>query len=111
MDIPLKETLMRFLESGPDYQSWELLIRSALTTHSDTFDRHFSSYSQMKFKLERFYLRFSGARAVWEGEGQYYEIGMDYVISLEEERENEFVLIEKYGEKLYRRSYLRFEEG
>ncbi len=109
LDKELISEVFDFYEKIEQYFGSHIEIRTALGTNETNFDRHFTSFSIMQFKLTDFGVRFSGNRAMFMGEKQSYEIANDCLCSFSKnEQKNEFEFLEKYNEKIYRRSMVRF---
>jgi len=109
MNSTLKEKLMAFLEHCHSLKEQRLKIEESISTNGDNFNRHVTSTSFMEFRITDFMVRFSGARARFEGEAHAYEIGIDLVVSLVEKEDQALELIEKYGEAVYRKTLLVWE--
>jgi hypothetical protein len=58
--------------------------------------------------MKEFGVRFSGNRAMFMGEKQSYEIGGDHIIQISRIGESDFEVLERYSEKVFRRSVIIF---
>lgn len=109
MKAELKETLIKFFQHCDTLKGNQITIREYISTNKDNFDRHFTTSSNLTFEMTNFGVRMSGARAMFMGEIQSYEIGADRIVHFEQLNENEYDIIEKYSETVYRKSLLSFE--
>lgn len=108
MQQELKERLIAFFESCHSYKGKHIHVREYISTRKDNFDRHFTTFSELDFKVENFGVRISGGRAMFIGANQSYEIGADMLIVFEEIEKDVFELIERYSENVYRKSVIKF---
>ncbi|MFK7774846.1 MAG: hypothetical protein AB8F94_22085 [Saprospiraceae bacterium] len=108
MSQELKNKIIKIYQKWDSFKNWQISIKVAISTNKDNFDRHFTSFSKLEFVMKDFGVRFSGNRARFEGEKQSYEIGGDHIIRIEEKEEDEFEIIEKYSEKVFRRTMIKF---
>jgi hypothetical protein len=106
MSETLKKEIISFMENGHQYVGKTLQFKSALSSYKDNFDRHFSSFSKTVFVLENFSCRISGARMMFEGDTQYFEIGADLLTDFQK-TEDGFIFMEKYSDMVYRRTEMR----
>jgi len=109
MKAKLKETLIAFFQYCDTLKGNQITIQEYISTNKNNFDRHFTTSSKLVFEMTNFGVRMSGARAMFMGEKQSYEIGVDRIIHFEQLKENEYELIEKYSETAHRKSILLFE--
>ena len=100
-----KNKVIQFLETFNNNIGKTLHFREALCTNKENFDRHFTTFSSTQFVLTYFGARISGARIMFDGEVLNYEISFDRIYSFEE-NENGIILLEKYSEKIYRKTIL-----
>lgn len=105
----LKDKLITFFENGEQFIGFIIKIHSALSVNFDNFNRHFTSYSNQEFVLKYVGVRFSGARAMFDGEKDTYEISVADIISFEEKSKNHYIFIEKLSDKVYKLTELKFE--
>ncbi len=108
MDPSLLEQLLAFYQTCDAFQGKLLQVQSYLSTHRDNYDRHFTSYTQLEFKLTYFGIRFSGNRACFYGDTQSYEIASDLIQSFQAKSDTEYEIVEIYSEKVYRCTKLKF---
>jgi len=108
MTQEMKVKVIAFYQKCGSLKEKKIIITECISTNRDNFDRHFTTYSKLVFILIDFGVRFSGNRATFRGENQYYEIGGDLIIKLENLVEEEFEIIEKYSEKVFRRTTIKF---
>ncbi len=108
MTKALIEEALLFFEHFATQKGKIIRISEYISTNKDNYNRHFTTFAEMTFELERFGVRFSGARALFHGQSQFYEISADRLIKLEDKGDNIFELTEKYSEKVYRKSILKF---
>jgi hypothetical protein len=106
MTEELKSKLIFFFENCEKFYGKMVVIKSAISSNQLNFDRHFTSFAYIEFTLNKVYSRISGGRATFEGEKQYYELGLDYIVQFEELEANQFEFIEKYSETVYRKTNL-----
>ncbi|MBQ4822115.1 hypothetical protein [Aquimarina sp. MMG016] len=109
MNKELKEQLLLFYQKCDSFKGKTVYIKEYISTHKDNFDRHFTTFSELKFKLNNFGVRLSGGRVFFMADEQMYEIGGDIIIAIKSKENNEFELMEKYSETVYRKSILKFE--
>ncbi len=109
MNKELQEKLIAFFQNCDSFKGMNLIVNEYISTNKDNFDRHFTSCSKLAFKMIDFGVRFSGARAKFRGENQYYEIGGDLITEFKELENDEYEILEKYSEKVYRKKILKFE--
>jgi hypothetical protein len=110
MTDELKIKTLNFLENCEKFYGKTIEIKSALSSNQVNFDRHFTSFAYTEFVLQMIYTRISGGRVNFAGEKLYYEICLDHLISFEEINANEFQWLEKYSEKVYRKTNLKIIE-
>ncbi len=108
MTEELKEQLIAFYESIPNYYGWRLTIKWALSNNTDNFNRHFTSFGKMEFTLTNFRVRISGARITFEGDSQYFEIG-DGIYSLNETAAHQFEINERVSKDVHQKVLLEFK--
>ncbi|MGB0931925.1 MAG: hypothetical protein ACPGVB_14170 [Chitinophagales bacterium] len=70
----LKEQQLAFFEKSGFFKGRQIHIRAALSTNGENFDRHFIAFTTMVFELKYFGVRISGAKAMFDGEHQCFEI-------------------------------------
>ncbi len=108
MSQDLKERLILFFQSCNSFKGKRIQVKEHISTNKDNYDRHFASFSKMEFQLIDFGIRISGARAMFIGETQSYEIGADMLIKFEQQENDMYELVEKYSENVFRKSTLTF---
>ena len=108
MTQELKEKIIEFFQKWDSFKNSRISIKVATTTNRDNFDRHFTSFSKIEFVMKDFGVRFSGNRAMFKGEKQSYEIGGDYIVKISKIGERNFEVLEKYSEKVFRKSEIKF---
>lgn len=102
----LSDKISHFLETFHLNVGKTVYFCEAICTDKDGFNRHFTTFSSTEFILESFGARISGARMSFRGEKLDYEIGLDCLISLEEE-ENKTIFLEAYCKEVYRKTTLQ----
>ena len=110
MNQELKDELIGIYQKWNSFNNRHISINESISTNKDNFDRHFTSFSNLEFVMKEFGVRFSGNRAMFIGAKQSYEIGGDHIIKIENTGESEFEVFEKYNEKVYRRSVIKFSK-
>ncbi|MGB1242915.1 MAG: hypothetical protein ACPG49_10360 [Chitinophagales bacterium] len=110
MTPELKEQQLAFFEKCDSFKGRQIHIRAALSTNGENFDRHFTTFTTMVFELKHFGVRTSGARAMFMGEHQTFEIAIGLIEKIEVLKNDTFEVLEKYSEKIFRRTVIRFEE-
>lgn len=100
--------LWNFFEFCKQQVGKKILIHSFLTTVKGNYNRHFTSFSTLEFLLIHFCVRFSGARAMYSGEICHYEVAIDHIVELKKTETDKYEIVEKYAEKLYRKSVFEF---
>ena len=108
MTQELKDKIIEIFQRWDSFKNSRISIKVAISTNKDNFDRHFTSFSKIEFVMKEFGVRFSGNRAMFMGEKQSYEIGGDHIIRISKTVEREFEILEKYSEKVFRRSVIKF---
>jgi|GEM_PF-2125951 len=82
MSEELKEEIIAAFQFLSKQNSKELIIIDRISTNQQNYDRHFTTTSQLKFKLKFFGVRISGGIAMLEGENQYFEFRTDSIIEI-----------------------------
>lgn len=108
MDKRLILEIEKFMIDNQDRINHEIKIHSEISTNKNNFDRHFTTYVTMKFKLHDLRWRFSGARMFFDGSESLYEISIDRTIEFNK-IDRQYVFLEKYSEEIYRRSTIEFQ--
>ncbi|MFK7757257.1 MAG: hypothetical protein AB8B53_10040 [Flavobacteriales bacterium] len=101
----LQKKVFAFTEDFQINIGKEIKLRIALSANETNFDRHFSSFSRLEFILTSLQARISGARLMFSGEKQHFEIALDHLIKLEK-KDQQIEFIEAYSEKIYRRTII-----
>ena len=70
MNEKLINKIVSTLQYLAEQSSKEILITDRISTNKENYDRHFTSTSQLKFKLKHFGVRTSGAIVMLDGENQ-----------------------------------------
>lgn len=108
MDTKLILEIEKFMIDNQDRINHEIKIRSEMSTNKYNFDRHFTTYVTMKFKLLDLRWRFSGARMFFDGFESLYEISIYQTIEFSK-IDRQYVFLEKYSEEIYRKSTIEFQ--
>lgn len=101
----LRNEIFQFLENHQIHIGKTIHFSESICTHTDLFDRHFTTYSSTEFELISLSARISGARIMFTGEQLIYEICIDNIVQLNE-LNREYVLLEAYSEAIYRRTII-----
>ena len=104
----MKKKILEFYKFCDQHIGNQIFIKSYLSTNKDTFDRHFTSTSELQFILENFGVRTSGARAVFIGENYNYEIANDDIVSISMNKDGVYDIMEKLSDTVFRKSLLSF---
>ena len=94
-----KNKITHFLETFSLNIGKTLHFSEAICTFKDSFDRHFTTFSSTEFILKNFSVRISGTRIIFRGDKLDYEIGLDTIISIEE-NDAKIVFIEAYSKEI-----------
>lgn len=108
MNQELKDKIIEIFQKWDSFKDSRISIKVAISTNRDNFDRHFTSFSKFEFVMKEFGVRLSGNRAMFWGEKQSYEIGGDHIIQISKTGERDFEVLEKYSEKVFRKSTIKF---
>lgn len=79
----------------------ELIIQDRLSTQKGSFDRHFTSLTQLHIKLENVGIRFSGAMAYLDGDGQHIEFRTDAILDIKK-TEDGWLILSSPGDSIFR---------
>ncbi len=104
-----KEEQLSYYEKWESYKGKQLKISAYLSTNRENFDRHFTSFLKMGFKLNIFLVRFSGHRVCFMGDEHTFEIGGDHIIQITDNMSHEYEVIEKYNDTVFRKTILQFK--
>ena len=107
----MKEKILEFYKFCDLHIGSQIFIKSQLSTNKGTFDRHFTSTSEMYFMLENFVVRTSGARAMFIGENQSYEIANDDIASISMDKDGVYDIMEKLSDTVFRKTILHFKKS
>lgn len=109
LDQNLKERMILFFEDCSSLYGKQIKIRQYISVNGNNFDRHFTTTSILEFEFKHFGLASSGARVIFSGEIQEYQILSDHLVTFSELEKNEYEFNEKLSEKVFRKSTIKFD--
>ncbi len=101
MDAKLKEEIIATMEYLAQQVSKEIIVTDRISFNKENYDRHFTTTSNLRFKLKSFGVRISGAIAMMEGENLWFEFRTYHIQSIIR-TENKIDLTIKMNEKIVR---------
>ena len=85
--------------------SKKIVVVDRISTNSKNFNRHFTTISQLQFKLKKFSVRISGGIAMLEGEQQSFEFRTDTIQDISHVK-NEIELTLQITTNVYRKVHI-----
>jgi len=101
--------IINFGESSERLIGKQIKIRQEISVNKDNFDRHFTCFTNFEFKLTHFGIRMSGQKMMFMGNEFNYEIDSRCLIEFQENNNDEYILIEKLSEEVYKKTFLNFK--
>lgn len=100
--------ILEFFEVIEKYYGCKTELTEGICASSGDFSPDLTTWNLFEFELVRSAYRNHGARFMMEGNGMYYEIDAQSIVSLTQPGRNKFEFIEKLGDNVYRITKLRF---
>jgi hypothetical protein len=104
----LKSDVIHFFEEIQKYYGSKTEIMQGLFAEIDNLDANQTTWNLSEFELVRSAYRNSGGKFMLEGNGTYYEISAEKIISFIQNGRNKFEFIEQYNETFFRITKIRF---
>ena len=104
----LNSDVIHFFEEIQKYYGSKTEITQGLFTQIDNLDANQTTWNLSEFELVRSAYRNSGGKFMLEGNGTYYEISAEKIISFTQNGRNKFEFIEQYNETFFRITKIRF---
>lgn len=103
-----KTKILEFFEEIQKYYESKVEITEGLCTSSGDFTAENTTWNLFEFNLVRSAYRNNGARFMMEGNGFYYEIDAQSILSLNQPGRHKFEFVEQLSENVFRITKLRF---
>ena len=108
MPPELIKTILAFVEKAQKYTGKTITIKEYLSINKDNFDRHFTTVTHFGFLLEQIAARMSGNKIMIHGKATGYEIHADAIIQFADLAEDEYMILERLSDTVYRKTVLLF---
>ena len=104
----LNSDVIHFFEEIQKYYGSKTEITQGLFTEIDNLDTNQTTWNLSEFELVRSAYRNSGGKFMLEGNGTYYEISAEKIVSFTQNGRNKFEFIEQYSPSVYRMTTIKF---
>ena len=103
-----QQGIIDFFENIATYYGIKTEITQGLFSELGHFDADLTAWNLSEFVLIRSAYRNSGAKFMMEGNGTYFEISAEKIISFQKNGRHKFEFIEKYSDTVFRITKIRF---
>jgi hypothetical protein len=106
MDAEMRTDFLRFVEECGGMVGRVFRIREAISSNGPTFNRHWTTHTELVLILTGSNWRISGGRLMLAGPAALYEIGADQLTAFHKRGPAEYELVEQYGPTVFRKTTL-----
>jgi hypothetical protein len=104
----LNSDVIHFFEEIQKYYGCKTEITQGLFSEIDNLDADLTTWNLSEFELIRSAYRNNGGKFMLEGNGTYFEISGEKIISFKQSGRNKVEFIEQYSETVFRITKIRF---
>lgn len=104
----LNSDVIRFFEEIQKYYGCKTEIMQGLFSEIDNLDADLTTWNLSEFELIRSAYRNNGGKFMLEGNGTYFEISGEKIISFKQSGRNKVEFVEQYSETVFRITKIRF---
>jgi hypothetical protein len=104
----LNSDVIHFFEEIQKYYGCKTEITQGLFSEIDNLDADLTTWNLSEFELIRSAYRKNGGKFMLEGNGTYFEISGEKIISFKQSGRNKVEFIEQYSEIVFRITKIRF---
>jgi hypothetical protein len=104
----LNSDVIRFFEEIQKYYGCKTEIMQGLFSEIDNLDADLTTWNLSEFELIRSAYRNNGGKFMLEGNGTYFEISGEKIISFKQSGRNKVEFVEQYSETVFRITKIKF---
>jgi hypothetical protein len=106
MNAEMKTDFLRFVEECGEMAGRVFRISEAISSNGPTFNRHWTTHTELVLTLATSNWRISGGRLMLAGPTAHYEISADQLTTFHKRGAAEYELVEQYAPTVFRKTTL-----
>ena len=106
MNAELRRDFLLFVDECAELVGRVFRISEAISSNGPTFNRHWTTHTELELTLATTNWRISGGRLMLAGPAAHYEISADQLTAFHKTGPTEYELVEQYAPTVFRKTTL-----